>query len=112
MDVWNISNYGSFYFSYILEKYDKSFSELYKDKVIIILDDKFISNNSQTITAHSLIGDFELQQANIQQNIRSYIVGDQSSNIVLENFCQPIQLEGAQLQEFPDEEEFIQYIKA
>lgn len=40
-DVWNLSNYGGFFFSHTVEKYSTFFYNLLRDKIVIFINNVF-----------------------------------------------------------------------
>ena len=79
MDIWNVSNYGGFSFSYIPSNADCEFNKLLKNKVVIFLNNNFLNIKNKTTCATDLLGEGETFEAANLYKIASYVVGPQAN---------------------------------
>ncbi|KAL4453939.1 hypothetical protein ABPG74_003822 [Tetrahymena malaccensis] len=77
VDIWNISNYQGFNFDYVGNA-DKSFKELYKNKVIIILCNNYKLINGATHNAVKQIGENNIYNSIKFNQIQYYILGQRN----------------------------------
>ncbi|EAR92690.1 hypothetical protein TTHERM_00320360 (macronuclear) [Tetrahymena thermophila SB210] len=77
VDIWNISNYQGFNFDYVGNA-DKSFKELYKNKVIIVLCNDYKLINGATHNAVKQIGEKNIYNSIKFHQIQYYILGQKN----------------------------------